>query len=59
MTVPRVTFVQLALQKIGRVFCRHRLQLIQRDRLRLYVRCPDCGLESVGFQVGGMPETKR
>lgn len=50
--------VRLALTKLGRVVCRHSFQLIQH-RHRLFLRCPDCGRETVGIVIGGIPETRQ
>ncbi len=48
------SLVQLALQKLGQVFCRHSFLLIQqRHPARLFLRCPSCGAETEGFTVVG------
>ena len=50
--VPRHdALVRLALRKAGQVFCRHTWLVVQ-SKHRLFLRCPTCQRESVGFTVG-------
>ena len=51
------SLVQLALRKIGIAFCPHSFLLAQH-RDRLFVRCADCGLETVGIATGERPDTR-
>jgi hypothetical protein len=42
---------RLVLAKLGQLTCRHAYVLIAQ-RHRLFLRCPICGAESEGFQLG-------
>lgn len=43
--------VRLALVKVGQLACHHAWVLCQ-SKHRLYLRCPTCQRETVGFTVG-------
>ena len=49
--------VELALRKIGQVFCRHRFRVLEHRDGRKFLMCADCGQETVGFRIGPAEES--
>lgn len=43
--------VELALKRIGQVFCRHQFRVLEHRDGRKFLLCADCGQETHGFLI--------